>query len=165
MIRRDFLAACGSVIGAITGCLGGASNPENLPTECPKSPEIDDQQEWPDELTRESVTEFLADYEYALAPERDPAHASPNYIEHIRTEMVDSGYRVHFFVEPQTEMSTSGSSPKTTEPDASTTYTVAYFIDEHRIRRQTRVGPTSYTGLHPEENGTLIACQPRSSYR
>jgi hypothetical protein len=158
MNRRGFLAVCGSATGVLAGCLGGARDAAGLPDECPTSPDTGDRPERPAELTRDSVAEFLADYEYALAPARDPTHASPNYIEHVRTEQVDGGYRVHLFVEPKTESTPPGSSPETTEPDATTTYTVAYFIDEHRIRRQTLVGPTSYTGLHPGENGTLVAC-------
>ena len=176
MNRRAFLAACGSFAGAMAGCLddaGGANGDTtpsrtagptetardaDLPAECPLSPDVEGVPERPAELDRESAAEFLAEYEYALAPARGPAHASLNYIDHVRTEQVGGGYRVHFFVEPIDESSTPGSTPTTPTPTISGTYSVAYFIDEYRIKRQTRLGPTSYTGLRPERNGTFVAC-------
>ena len=178
MNRRDVLAVCGSVAAASAGCLGDAADGEAdatspgtadepagtptatpaLPPECPRSPEVEDLPERPTELNRQSAAEYLAAYEYALAPHREPATARLNFIEHVRTEEVDRGFRVHFFVEPLADSSTPASTPTTSTPIASETYSVAYFIDEHLIRRETRIGPTSYTGLRPEEAGTLVAC-------
>lgn len=95
---------------------------------------------------------------YTIAPTRDPAQTTLRYVEHAGTERVDDGYRVHFFVEPADEPSTADSTSASPTPAASGTYSVAHYIDDRPIRRQTRVGPTPYTGLRPEENGTLVAC-------
>lgn len=173
MYRRQVLALCWTIVVSLTGCVSdGAetdadpspSPPETPSTDlsdhdnCPRSPDVAGLPERPAELETESVTEFLTEYEYTLAPALNPEYSRLNYIEHTRTEQIAESYRVHFFVEPFSEHSPATSTDKTPTLITAGTYNVAYYIDDTQIRRTTRVGPTSYTGLQPRENGTLIAC-------
>lgn len=109
MNRREVLALCGSVTALGAGCLGGADDVGTGQTaadetgqsgSCPRSPDVEGLPERPDEFTAEAVTEFLADYEYELFLARNPEYTQLNYVEHVRTEQVDGGYRVYFFAEP-----------------------------------------------------------------
>ncbi|WP_423750691.1 hypothetical protein [Salinirarus marinus] len=166
MNRRCFLGVCGTLPALLAGCLGDDGERESetptpddaLPEACPRSLDVEGVPERPDELTRDSVTEFLTEYEYTLAPARNPDYTGLNYLEHLETERVDEGFRVHFFAEPIVAQTPTDSTSSSTTPVTEGTYNVAYLLTERRIVRTTRVGPTPYTGLRPRKDGTLVAC-------
>lgn len=162
MNRRQLLARCVPTLGVVAGCLGDfRSIPPSesaLTEDCPRSPDVNGLPERPEELNRDDVTEFLTEYEYTLARAHSAENVGINYVEHVRTEQADNGYRVHFFVEPLPETNTPDSTPPTPTEAARGTYTVAYFIDRRRIFRTKALGPTAHSGLRPREDGTLIAC-------
>lgn len=166
MFRRQMLVVGCTLVTSLGGCVTDSLAPgteappseESLPAACPRSPDVEGLPARPAEFNSASVAEFLADYEYTLAPALNPDYPGINFIDPIKTEQVNGGYRVHFFVEWLSEESSPVTEDGTPTPIIRARYSVAYYIDESRVIRKTREGESPTDTLQPRENGQLIAC-------